>query len=197
MALVMVQFFSRAVTDSPFLKRAFGPCSREQTGSADPPRKKLVITVNVSTYICPTNLPTETDQCYQPFQVFMPGFLPQHTTSCLADEVSAWENLCVVWVNMGTWIHSTYMFGYWILGKGFVRVSFWTLYQEFDLHLDRKRKGICNPTALCTHRDVKVPPWNQRESFWTELYLSTNLSRQMFILPLCYLFAWIWCCLSV
>lgn len=164
-SLVIVQFFSRAVTDSPFLKTGFGLYSGEQMGSADPPRRKLVITANISIHICPPNLPAETGKCYQPLQVFMPGFLPRYTT----DEISAWENLCVVWVNMGTWIHSAYMVGYWVLGMGLFQgllLEHLTLHQEFNLHLDRE-KDICNPTALWIHRDVKVPPWNQRESFWT------------------------------
>lgn len=80
----MVQFFTGAVTGSPFLKRSFGLYSKEQMGSTDPPRKQLVIAVSISTCICPPKLPTDTHWCPQPFQVLVPRFLPLHTTSCFA-----------------------------------------------------------------------------------------------------------------
>lgn len=114
MTLVMVQFFSGAVTGSPFLKRSFGLYSKQQMGSTDPPRKQFVITVNISTCICPPKLPTDTHQCHQPLQVFVPRFLPLYATSCFAgvSQLEFSKSLCFLSQSMNL---NPWCFYVWIL----------------------------------------------------------------------------------
>lgn len=102
----MVRFFSRTVTVSPFLKRPFGLYFWEQMGSADPPRKKLVVTLNISTCISLPKLPTDIYLYYHPFWVLLSRFSPLHSVPAWGCKISLffeskWEHEFTVLLYLG------------------------------------------------------------------------------------------------
>lgn len=137
MGLVMVQFFSRAVTDSPFLK--WFCCwltKKEISYSCYLPTK--------ASYWNRTVLPALL--CIWDCILAVTHYIMPHWCSVSLRA----QNLCVVWVKMGTWIHNAYMFSYWILGMGI----FQDLLLEHNMwhrEADRqKERGVSVIILLCS-----------------------------------------------
>lgn len=173
-------------------------------GSADPLRKKLVVTLNISTCISLPKLPTDRDLCYHPFWVLVSRFSALHTTLCLAG-VSQFEGakfLCFLSQSGNT---NSRCFHVWILDIWSLTVSgaaisgMWLFTLEMQYLLDREERGT---QSLSTESKKQSFEWS-----WTNFEASHDLEERYiyFIYLLTYqlgiyfvflLFAWTQSCLS-
>lgn len=182
----MVQFFSRTVTVSPFLNRPVRLYFREQMGSTDPPRKKLAVTVNISTCISLPKLPTDTDLCYQPFRVLVSRFSPSHTTLCLAgvSQLEGAKFLCFLSQsgNMNPRWFYVWVLSIWSGAFSGASTSGTWLFASGMLHLlGHEKRGAPAFSLLFTCRNAKPCHWVKKQSFewsWTNFEASQDLEER-------------------